>query len=241
MTPKGQIAWNKQYVTSTCCICGKVFPVSPSYLKLGKYKCCSRECADKYRSRFIRYVYPNLDPSPPLSYVIGCIIGDGCVSKYRGKYNIILNVTDEPFALSFQQALQMLGLHPWVTSGVPKGRSKKHFRVTAGSNTFGDWFKSLGVDEISVIASRFPTDFLRGFYESEGTASPKRVCLVNTELWKLALAKELIESAGFRTSLYTYPRLPPAKTAYELHILDGISKRLEFLSLIKPCIKKGLT
>jgi len=194
----------------------------------------------KYRSRFIRSVYPNLDPSPQLSYVIGVIIGDGCVSKYDGKYSIILNVTDKPFALCFQQALQRLGLHPWVTSGLPKAKRKRCFRVTAMSNIFGEWFNSLRGDKISVIASSYPIDFLRGFYESEGTASPKRVCLVNTELWKVELAKELVESAGFRSSLYNYPRLPPAKTAYELHIIGGKAERLKFLTMINPCIKGAL-
>lgn len=237
--PKGQIPWNKQFVTSTCCICGKVFPVSPSYLKQGRYKCCSLECRGKHRSKFIRFVYPNLEPSQQLSYVIGVLIGDGCVSKYNGKYNIILNVTDETFALSFKRALRELGLHPWLNSAIPRNKSRKYFRVTAMSKTFGEWLNALTKEQISLAAHKYPTDFLKGFYESEGTASQHRVCIVNTDVWKLEIAKLLIESLNFKTSLYSYSRLLPAKTAYELHILGGRSEQSKFLSLIEPCIKRG--
>jgi len=236
---KGQIPWNKQYVTSTCRICGKVFPVSPSYLKRGRYKCCSLKCMREYQAKFRRFVYPNLEPSPQLSYTIGVLIGDGCLNKYRGKYNLILNVVDGEFALSFKRALQDLGLHPRLNLGTPKEGERKHFRITAMSKTFGEWFRALSNEKVFSIATSYPLDFLRGFYESEGTASQHRVCFSNTEKWKLDLTNQLIESLGFQASLYTSLRLAPAKTAYELNLLGGKGKQLEFLSLVNPCIKRG--
>jgi hypothetical protein len=241
---KGQIPWNKQFVTSICQICGKVFPVSPSYLKNGKYKCCSLQCMRIYQAKFRRSVYPKLEPSPQLSYVIGVLIGDGCISQYRhrsGKYswNVILSVTDEAFALSFRQALLDLGLHPRLSLSKRDSTRKNCFRVTAFSKSFVEWFDALSEEQLARVVSKYPIEFLRGFYESEGTASQHRVCLVNTDVWKLEIARQLIESLGFQTSLLNYPRLPPAKTPYELHILGGQNEQFRFLSLLNPCIKRG--
>ena len=235
---KGNVPWNKVGLTTTCAICGTVFPTAKSYLKSGR-KCCSTKCANQYRSKFYRIVYPNLQPSPELSYVIGVLIGDGCISNYHGKYSVILNVTDETFALSFKTALRRLGLHPRLNSSIPKTKSRRYFRVTAMSKTFAEWYIQLRPEDILSIAKSFPLEFLRGFYEAEGTATGHRLCVFNTQPWKLEIYQELLHSLDFNTSHLSYPRIPPSKAAHELHILGGQPEQARFLHSVNPCIKWG--
>lgn len=232
---KGHIPWNKVGLTAICAECGDSFPTAASYLKNGRHKCCSVECAGKYRSKYHRIVYPKLEPSPDLSYAIGVIIGDGCVCGN----NVILSVTDERFALSFQATLVCLGLHPRLNVSIPKGKLRFYFRVTAMSKTFAEWYRSLSHDGIASIARSSAVSFLRGFYEAEGTASGNRLCVVNTQPWKIEIYQELVESLGFKTSHLSYPRIPPKRDAHELHVLGGRREQARFLHCVNPCIKWG--
>jgi len=127
----------------------------------------------------------NLNPSPELAYILGVIVGDGCVGEYIKKrgdkestcYDIKLGVADYKFAKRFASALRKIGLHPnlWKDKKVRKGREneQKLWRVEAYSKTFVRFFLSLKSDwdEFEKFVRKCPNGkvmFLRGFYESEG-------------------------------------------------------------------------
>ena len=166
-----------------CPICGTLFSIKQSKAEKWENHFCSRECYNKAKSELM--VHVNLNPSPELAYILGVIVGDGCVGEYIKKwggeekkhYEIKLGVVDYKFAKRFASALRKIGLHPnlWKDKKVKKGREneQKLWHVVAYSKTFVRFFLSLKSDwdEFEKFVRSCPKGkemFLRGFYESEG-------------------------------------------------------------------------
>ena len=166
-----------------CPVCSTLFSIKPSKAEKWENHFCSLECYHKAMSDLRLSV--NLNPSPELAYILGVIVGDGCVGEYtiksggktKRRYPVKLAVADYEFAKSFARALKKIGLHPhtWKEKNVRKGREneQKLWHTEANSKTFVRFFLSLKSDwdEFEKFVRSCPKGkemFLRGFYESEG-------------------------------------------------------------------------
>jgi len=188
-------------------------------------------------------IKPILDPSSTLSYVIAVILGDGWTYKMNHTYSIGLEVQDKIFCDNFSVALKKLGLNPSVF------KNKTYWRVAATSKLFYEWFESLSFNEIKVLVKNYPIDFIRGFYESEGSFSAYKskkynyttltITIVNTNKDLMSFVKELLEGLGFHPSMHKREKLALQRNPIWAVL---IGKKLEvklFLDMIKPCIKIG--
>ena len=200
----------------------------------------------------------NLKPSPPLAYVVGVILGDGNVSKIKKKqgydYRVRLETISRTFAESFALALSKLGLHPIFY--VEKRRTAKGnqiYCVDSYSKTFYEWFTSLGDKGIREIAYAYPLDFLRGFYESEGSFIKRlktyrsikkgkkyeyryyrtEVYIYNSDLNLLSLIAELLGGMGIK---YYWRKNYDGKGINAL-VMEN-KHALRFIEVVQPCIKR---
>jgi len=152
-----------------------------------------------------RYI-PSLDflrPSEELAYVIGAVLGDGCVSNPRkNDYIILLQVKDLEFAEEFGRCIgHVLGRNP------PKPRPVKNgtFAVQVCSRTLYELLKKpIDIDRIRQYVEhciRCICAFLRGFFDSEGTVCGcGKIRVHNTDESLLEYVKELLYRLGIKTT-----------------------------------------
>lgn len=141
-----------------------------------------------------------------ICYILGVLLGDGYVYKGKTNYFIHLKVTSKTFAESFCKALKEIGLTPhlfWY---------EKEQRYIAGcsSKIFYNFYKNLTLKDIRKLVTKNKEnmkEFIRGFYESEGTnviSSRKKgwtIAMYNTNLDVILLVKFLLEKLGFNFSV----------------------------------------
>lgn len=201
-----------------------------------------------WRNRLVR---PNLNSSPNLSYVLGVLLGDGCVGIYRKgrEYRITLHTHKNPkFNSSFENALKSLGLNPHThTVNDRDSKSGLAFDTIAYSKVFVEWYKMRTHEDIENLAKMYPCDFLRGIYESEGWFSQEfqkgkwlreRVIICNTNDKLINLCKELIESLGFNARKYEYMFPRSKRMCFQLDI-GKKGEACEFLKIVSPSIKEA--
>lgn len=147
-----------------------------------------------------------IDPSPELSYLIGAFKGDGSVFRYAGQYRLSFGVKDLEFIQAVQNAIRK------VVSKVPKiYKVKNHESMLyefGMSNKDLFTVLSLSLMDLKWIIDIYPTDFLRGFFDAEGTAVTSvrhkrswswidyRVSFYNTKKELLDLVRELLIRLG---------------------------------------------
>jgi len=202
-----------------------------------------------------KLVEVKVTPSPELSYVLGVLKGDGYVVNdlKRGHYSVVLETVSLEFAKSFKYALQKLGFNPCLRlrKNLNSPISKKRlWHVEAHSKLFINWYTRLNNMELSTIARMFPADFVRGFYESEGTyyrgidnrwkrlrgwvIPRKEIIIANKAKETIMLVKELLDGLGIPSSVYYVRQL----SIYSLHIMRQKAVD-DFFDIIRPCIKNG--
>lgn len=124
------------------------------------------------------YKTPNLVPSKSLSYLIGVYWGDGSASKSKNRgrkggwyYDIALNVKDRDFVEEFRKHLaEILPRESDYPIGSPPSAKGKYVIKTRSKLLYEFLKRSFDVHE-SVIEV-FPSEFLRGFFDSEGNVAP---------------------------------------------------------------------
>ncbi len=195
-------------------------------------------------------INPNLTPSKELSYLLGILLGDGYVDKRNNR--ITLCVTSKVFANEFWTTLKSIGLNPVKDEINPKDsqyKRKKLYRVYARSKIFVEWYKKLNLKIIEsdfLTTKEFQKEFIRGFYESEGSLyRDKRykncwtLSITNTDKKLIELINRLITNLGFKTSLSSsrYRK----KEVFYLRILGGTKEVRRFIKTINPVIKNKFT
>mgnify|MGYP001564098700 FL=1 len=185
------------------------------------------------------------EPTPALSYVVGCLLGDGCVRQNDsrcGQWEIRLQVTDMIFAEHFQQAVQLLGINCGFIQLKAPSNPKWNivYLAYANSMTFGQWWKENGRIGVARIAATFPEHFVRGFYESEGTISIHksrlRLSICNTDSSLIHTIHSVIPES-IRSSLAKYgPYQMGNKARWDISIWNQLDIK-RFLAWIMPCIK----
>lgn len=116
------------------------------------------------------YHKPNLDPSPELSYILGVQYGDGWVCKKSTRwYMIALCAKDKDFVESFNKCISKV-------VGKADGYSiwgKRYYRIEVSNKLLYGFLKKPFEEHKSLI-EEFPAQFLRGFFDSEGSVHFKR-------------------------------------------------------------------
>jgi intein-encoded DNA endonuclease-like protein len=151
-----------------------------------------------------RFIKPNLDPSPELSYVIGAILGDGTIAKKLNsrKRNLVeFNSTDpiilDVFNISICKVLGKKNLYKihWEK----RGKYRSLGRIAISSQAFWEFMRQ-PQEKLLEVASKYPVQFLRGFFDAEGSsylAKGKqhyfKISCSNSNLALLTYIKKLLE------------------------------------------------
>jgi len=191
--------------------------------------------------------YPNLEPSPELSYILGVLDGDGSVSSDG---HIQLGVKDYKFAKEFERALKAIGLRAKVKERNNWNKSLKRqehgWKCQAYSVVFVRWYRSLTREQKEEIVGQFPEKYLKGFFESEGTYIVNTnggvlVHFSNLNYELLLKVQRLLATLGYKSRIYETKVKGHfsgrEKTAYKLNLLGSSEKKHEFIKRIKPVIK----
>ncbi|AFK22038.1 LAGLIDADG family homing endonuclease [Pyrococcus sp. ST04] len=149
-----------------------------------------------------------LEPSPELSYVIGVYFGDGSVSVSDGyKYRIRLKVIDKEFAEEFYRRLKLSGLSPSLYYENDRTRAARWVAEAYSKELYS--FLRGSRDILFNIALRYPEEFLRGFFDSEGYVfvDPKNprsayISATNYDLGLLMFCKNLLEILGIYSRVW---------------------------------------
>ncbi|MEW6592370.1 MAG: LAGLIDADG family homing endonuclease [Candidatus Hadarchaeota archaeon] len=185
------------------------------------------------------------NPGPALAYVLGVLLGDGSVyvrKRKSGKrtYHTQLCVKDKEFAKKFVIALKEIGLNP----SVPHLASNGCYQVLAVSRNFYEWYKSLCFEDespdlvkIRLVIKKFESQFVCGFYESEGSMSfsksgKLRMRIGNRRGELLLMVQDILKCYGIKSSL-----CGPGKYNYFDLEIYGDERVNKLLTIIKPCIR----
>lgn len=155
---------------------------------------------------------PNLEPSSELSYLLGVRYGDISLplpEALTTDYRIRVQVKDKDFAEEVNYALNTIFEQEYKRVHQDK---RGYWCVGISSKTFRDYLK-LPLELHKLQVEYYPAEFLRGFFDSEGTvhyARPKankkapRVTAVCTDKEVLDYSKELLERVfNIKAVVYT--------------------------------------
>lgn len=190
-----------------------------------------RQLSMKLRKKFTPH------PGPTLAYVLGVLLGDGSVHKNRTSrgsysYRVSLYVKSKVFAEEFARALPKIGLNPTYFYAL----KNEYYRVEAVNGGFYEWYKSLALEQIRSMILGFEDEFIRGFYESEGSigndpSGSLRIQITNKRGELLFMIQNILNDWGIKSWV-----CGPYHTYFRLHI--ATNKRVQkFLQITKPCIK----
>jgi len=170
------------------------------------------------------------------AYVIGVVLGDGNV----GHYVVRLRTTTLTFNRSFARALNRIGVKSKTIFASPREK----WNTYVCSVEFANWLKNLTLKEVEKIVTRNRNNtiaFIRGLYESEGSA--KRwynvvyVSISNSNKILIELLSRLVNILNCKASIRKTFDKRYNSNMYHLCLLGSSQEKLKFLDLIKPCIK----
>ena len=152
-----------------------------------------------------------LSPSPELAYIVGAYFGDASAmegSNYR--YKVKLKVIDREFAEAFARALSEIGLNPRMGFENDRTRTGRWYVEVTSKGLFR--FLTGPREGLFEVAKAYPREFLRGFFDSEGTVVFNRksralhVSASNYNLEVLTLCKELLKKLDIDSRIYLHRR-----------------------------------
>lgn len=165
--------------------------------------------------------HPDLSPSPELSYLLGALVGDGCICEVN--YQITLGAIDKEFVEKTSSFLQkVMGRErPYpIFIRERKGSWRKLYIVNALSEEFYEYLKQ-GWSMHRDVIERCPEDFLMGLFDSEGgvyvNGRQKDVRLTNTNRELIFYTQELLKKLGISALIYEEIR-NKYRTCYHLLI-----------------------
>jgi intein-encoded DNA endonuclease-like protein len=156
---------------------------------------------------------PNLLPSPELSFVIGAVLSDGCLSlnkwKRRTAKQIILIAKDLDFVEAFNQNIcHLLNKKTYYSIQTTK---ENHFRVATCSSQLYDFLNN-DLAQLKPYIEQFPCEFLGALIDGDGSVSmwkPHHCCVrvssVDRDL--LSFCQQLLEDKmGIESKVYSFDR-----------------------------------
>lgn len=211
-----------------------------------EYKLYHKKFGLNFKKGLIK-IFPNLEHSENLAYILGVIEGDGYVNPKQ--YSITLNVRNKTFANSFLIALKKIDLNSKL---IIYNNYDRDFYITyAASKLFYLWYKDQNFEWIKKN-KKYAINFIRGMYESEGCiyyvgTSQTIIEISNTDMSLLTLCKYLLKKLNIDCKIYNATKKgtifyihgikrKATKNCYKIWI--GKQKNVQrFIKLIKPCIK----
>ncbi len=192
-----------------------------------------------------------IDSSPELSYLIGAFKGDGSIYRYASIYGLSFGVKDLEFIQAVQNAIRK------VVSKVPKiYKVRNHesmlYKFLMSNKDLFTVLSQLLID-LKRIIDIYPIDFLRGFFDAEGTAVTQkvhkglwswtqyRVSFYNTKKDLLDLVRELLIRLGITPAPRYYVTIGNmGKTQQSCYILSVYRKKsiVRFMRLIVSSIPR---
>ena len=200
---RGSIPWNKGLTKATS---EKVRIIAQKSSETQKGRHYSPKTEFKKGHNLIT---PNLSPSQLLAYFLGAFVGDGYLHHRRRAWITGLHVRNYRFARKFYDALKSIHPHPHLYVGNLRG--KPIYRVTAYSQKLHGWLRNLTLEEIENILQESNTevDFLRGFFDAEGSYFVTKdrsyqvhnLTFTNTDLALMKLVHRLLCKHGFTNKI----------------------------------------
>jgi len=115
-------------------------------------------------------------------------------------------VKDEKFANTIIGCATRLGLNP------RKRNEGKYFSVKIHGKLFVQFLKELTLEDVEKLINGYETDFLRGFYDSEGNYNKSHrhpfFRMVNTKRELLELVGKTLKKLGINYTTYINDRRP---------------------------------
>jgi len=150
----------------------------------------------------------NLNPSPELSYIIGVYKGDGSAHKvsYRNCRILSLTTTDLEFIEEFNRCLTavMSKRGGYSVTHLPQEREewKDKYMILGGSNDLINFLENS--NEHKKTIDEYPSEFLRGIYDSEGWKDDRsRIAIGNTDRQLLTQVRNMVKNLfDLNPSLY---------------------------------------
>jgi len=136
------------------------------------------------------------EPSVRLAYVIGVLLGDGCLVKPRRNiYEVELKVRDYEFAKEFSRAMSILLGKKYKEPEWSKVSNR--WRVYYRSKAFYTWYKQQTLETLKKYIEydkETVANFLKGIYDSDGcNYKCKRIHLYNNNLTLLYYVQYLLK------------------------------------------------
>jgi len=191
--------------------------------------------------------HPNLKPSPVLAYVLGVLDGDGSVNN---GICIELVTKELEFAQGFEKALRSIGLRAYVRNNDHWNKSLQRqyrgWKCYANSVVFVRWYRNLTQEQKEEIARQYPKEYLKGFFESEGTYIIRTDGSVNVHFSNfnrelLLMVQRLLTLLGYESRIYERKYKDHFSgrevTDYRLNLLGSSEEKHEFIRRLNPVIK----
>jgi len=141
---------------------------------------------------------PNLNLKNEISYIIGVMLGDGYFYSHSGKWELILKAKDRDFVEYFNKICSnIVGVKLYAIQNV----DEFYCRVSVHSRILFEHLKQ-DFEKLKQIIDEFPSQFLRGFFDSEGGLRKRRsrgyeythIFVCNTNVPLLLYVKELLKN-----------------------------------------------
>lgn len=181
------------------------------------------------------------EASPTLSYVLGVLHGDGFLyyNPANNHHHILLSVVDKPFAESFAAALRRLGLRAVIRRVPARGNAQAQWKVWSTSKRFSELWHRLSPNGRLDLGLTYERDFIRGFYESEGSIMFHRgsleLAIYNTNVTVLRRVQACVEARGFAPKWYE--KVPESGKQCGILCLHRSLEVKRFIAWVAPCIK----
>lgn len=199
--------------------------------------------------------------SPIMPYVLGVLLGDGCVYRSGKGCYVVLACIDRSFAEEFSNALKQVGHNVNVSGPFSRGwrvfpngkfsHPRPQYKVLTSSKAIYGWFQQFNPktnpDWLKNLGAYIKTPekirlFLKGLYESEGSVADVskynktnklRIHFYNKNMRLLELIYQLLAKEGYKPA--------PKICSYDENNcfrLELNRNTQQFLDWVRPCIKR---
>lgn len=182
-------------------------------------------------------IFPDLNPSEDLAYILGVLKGDGYVTKNGYQYNVCLQSISKNFVSSFETSLKNIGLHPCKIYHDRRGI----YHSVACSLQFVEFYKNLSMSRLKELIAGYHSHFIKGLYESEGTLFIRgqtanfELNIANSNLELLKIVSRYLFYKNIRNSIGKRGKTINDLQMYRLRVYTNDIPK--FLDMINPCIK----